>query len=301
MKRSTSTTFWAWTASIVVHLVVLITFGVAKFSQSTAQGKQQPISMAKVSRIKKLTDSPLPIPKPKVKKPPRNWLAKAHTGLFPTNQIFDPAKPGSQDLSSFSKVSLSQSVFSSADSAGLPRRIKFFDSFTDQHKVCYVVDCSGSMQGVFGQVRKKLKDSIAGLQPDQYFGLIFFGNNRLFEFGKGQLVRATKKAKSSACDFIDSTRPAGRTNAFKALQRAMQIRDKTSHGPAVIFFLTDGFELTTKDTDRFGQKIINLLNRFAPTTKINTIGFWPQKNDRKVLETMASQSGGEFVIVTDDS
>jgi hypothetical protein len=155
------------------------------------------------------------------------------------------------------------------------------------------------MRGIFVQVRKKLKESIGKLQPDQYFYIIFFGGGRLFEFGNDKLLRATSKTKSAACDFIDSVRPAGQTNALVALERAVQIRDGSGSAASLVYFLTDGFELTIEDEQRFSQKIANLLARFAPRTRINTIGFWPQKGDRKMLEAVAKQSGGEFVLVTD--
>ena len=85
------------------------------------------------------------------------------------------------------------------------------------------------------------------------------------------------------------------------MKRATRIRDDSGFSPSIIYFLTDGFELTTEDVQQFSQKIANLWKRFAPMTRINTIGFWPQSDDRKMLETIAKQSGGEFVLVTDSS
>ena len=113
------------------------------------------------------------------------------------------------------------------------------------------------------------------------------------------MLRATEKNKSAAYDFIDSVRPAGQTNAMKALKRAMQIRDTKGNKPSLVYFLTDGFELTTKDQNSFSRKIEALLRRSAPQTKINTIGFWSQEDDRKMLETIAKQSKGQAVFITD--
>ena len=45
--------------------------------------------------------------------------------------------------------------------------------------------------------------------------------------------------------------------------------------------------------------IENLLKIFAPQARINTIGFWPQYDDRKLLEAIANQSSGELVLITD--
>ena len=297
--RRGSVSFWAWMVSIAVHLLVLTAFGLVKFSQSRAGGKHRFTPMAKVSRIKKLTQANPVIPKPKIKKSAEGRFARKTSGLLPASQIFNTAKPNSQNWVDLAKPAASQTASSLVSGGILPEGIEFFGSFSEQRKVCYLVDCSGSMQGVFGRVRKKLKESIAGLQPDQYFYIIFFGGDKLFEFGDGRLLRATEKAKTAAYDFIDLVQPAGRTNALAALERAVQIRDQRGVGSSIVYFLTDGFELTTEDAKRFPQKIANLQKRFAPMTRINTIGFWPQGNDRKMLEAIAKQSGGEFVFVAD--
>jgi len=296
--RRGSVTFWAWMASITVHIIALTAFGFVKFSQAQAGARQRPTPMAKVSQIQKLIEAAPVIPKPKVKRYAQERFTRKTDRLLPVNRIFSTAKPGTQGWLNPAKLSASQSVFSLASSADLPKGIEFFGSFTDQRKLCYLVDCSGSMQGIFGQVRKKLKDSIASLQPDQYFYIIFFGGNRLLEFGNGYLVRAAEQAKHSAYDFIDLVKPAGQTNALAALERAVHIRDGRGQSPSIVYFLTDGFELTTEDEQGFSRRIANLLKRFAPTTRINTIGFWPESDDRKMLETIAKQSGGESVFIT---
>lgn len=295
--RSGSAKFWAWTVSIAVHLIVLVVFGFAKFSQAKAQDREEPVRAAKINRIKKLIETSAVIPKPKIKPHKSRFSAKAD-GLLSVNQIFDTPRPSSADLTDFASPSVSIGRLTAGDGI-LPRRVEFFGAWTDRRKLCYVVDCSGSMKGLFNRVRKELKDSITSLQPDQYFYIIFFGSGRVFEFGNGRLIRATEKARFAAYDFIDSARPAGRTNALAALERAVRIRDDSRISPSVIYFLTDGFELTAEDTQRFPQKITNLLNRFAPTTKVHTIGFWPAEDDREMLALIARQSGGKFVFVTD--
>jgi hypothetical protein len=298
-RRSGSVTFWSFVASIVAHLVVLTTFGFIKFSQSEVQAGQIAVPTAKVSQVKKLIQSVPVIPKPKVKEPVKNRFIGRTDGFLPVNQIFDIPKPTLQDCPNPVKASVSAGALSLPDSHGLPKGIEFFGSSTGQRKVCYVVDCSGSMQGIFGLVQKKLRDSIGNLQPDQYFYIIFFGGDRLFESGGGYLVRATEEAKSAAIEFVDSIQPAGQTNALAAMERAVQIRDSRGVSPSVIYFLTDGFELTDEDEQRFSQQAANLLARFAPKTKINTIGFWPQSDDREMLKTISRQSGGEFIFVSD--
>ncbi len=300
--RSGSITFWAWTVSIAVHLAVLTVFGVVRFSQSRAGDYRRPIPTAKVSRVEKFMQASPVTPKPKVKRPVREDIAKARERLLPTSPIFNTPKPVVRDFSNGSSPAPSVGRSGTiVGGANLPKGVEFFGSRTEERKVCYVVDSSGSMLGMFGRVRENLKKSIEALQPDQYFYIIFFGGKELLESGGGRLLRATPKAKSAAHSFIDSVQPAGQTNALAALERAVQIRDSSGNSPAVIYFLTDGFELTTENTRRFSQRISNLLREFSPKIKINAIGFWPAESDRKMLEAIATQSGGEFVLVCDDN
>jgi len=298
--KSGSITFWAWAVSIGLHLIVLAVFGVVRFSQSKIQDSQSAVPMAKVSRIKEVMKTAPVIPKPKVKRPVKSHLTTWRKNVFASNQIISRPNQSRACPPNLAKRASSQNV-SLLSGVNLSRGIEFFGSWTGRRKVCYVVDCSGSMRGVFARVKERLADSIKNLQPDQYFYIIFFGDNRLLEFGDGRLVRATKQAKSDAYDFIKKVRPAGRTNATAALERGLHIRDEGGSVPSLIYFLTDGFELTAGDAQRFSQKIANLLRRFAPDTKVNTIGFWPAEDDRKMLKIIAEQSNGEFVTVTDEN
>lgn len=298
-RQGRGSRFWAWTVSIVFHLILLTVFGLAKFSQAGAGDKQQPSPMASINQIKKASLAKSVIPKPKVKRPAESRSLKMPNEVSDVNPIFENQQPSSQSQMTLKKPESGENVFSLAETSDFSGETEFFGAGTLERKICYVIDCSGSMRGMLSGVREKLKDSIATLQQDQYFCIIFFGNGRLFEFSDGQMVRATQKAKSSACEFIDMIQPAGQTNALSALERALQVRDSGGHSPAVIYFLTDGFELAAQDSRRFSSQIMNLLRRFAPETKINTIGFWPQSSDRDILEKIAVQSGGEFVFVTD--
>jgi len=298
--KNGSITCWAWAVSIGLHLIVLAVFGVVRFSQSNAQNNQGSAPRAKVSRIKEILQATTPIPKPKVKSPTKGRFTAGTKNLLPTEWIISRANSALRSPPDFAKAASSQSV-SLLSGVNLSGGIEFFGSWTPRRKVCYVVDCSGSMRGIFERVKERLAGSIKNLQPDQYFHIIFFGDNRLLEFGGDRLVRATEQTKSAAYDFIKTVEPGGRTNALAALQRALQIRDESGDAPSLVYFLTDGFELTSRDTQRLPQKMANLLRRFAPDTKINTIGFWPAEDDRKMLKIIAEQSGGEFVSVTDEN
>jgi hypothetical protein len=296
--RTKGVAFCAWMTSIAVHLIVLTAFGFVRFSQSEHHVARKSAPTAKISRIKELAQSVPVIPKPKVKRSVKDLSVEKKARLLPKNPVFGPVKSRLRDGQNLPKPSDLRNGLAVPGTDGFAHEIEFFGSFTDERKVCYLVDCSGSMRGLFGQVRAKLAESIGQMQPDHFFYIIFFSGDTLFEFGDGYLVRATEQTKSAAYEFIDSVRPAGQTNALAALERAVQIRDSRGVNPAVIYFLTDGFELAAEGEQRFSQGVANLLARFAPSTKINTIGFCPLREDCKVLKIIAEQSGGEFIFIS---
>lgn len=174
---------------------------------------------------------------------------------------------------------------------------EFFGSGTNLRKICYVVDASGSMQGRLGMVRKNLKESIAKLAPDQFFYVIFFRGDGLVESGKGVLVRATSTAKSQAYDFIDSVRFEGPTNAISAIRRSMKIKDPGGQSVQQIYFLSDGFDYDSEYMPDFAGMIEKMRKRLAPAVRINTIGIWVERQDEKILRSIAGGSGGEYVGV----
>ena len=53
-----------------------------------------------------------------------------------------------------------------------------------------------------------------------------------------------------------------------------------------------------EDAAGFPQRIADLLDRFAPAMKINTIAFLARDDDRRMLETVARESGGGFMSIT---
>jgi hypothetical protein len=179
------------------------------------------------------------------------------------------------------------------------RQGPFPDESSRPRRICYLVDCSGSMQGVFGQVRETLVESIRGLEPDRFFYVIFFGAGRLFEIGDGGLIRATGQAKAAAARFAGQIRPAGRTNALAAFKRALAVRGAGGQRVSAVYFLTDGFELADEDASAFFAEVSDLMDGFAGDTIINVTAFWPQGEDEAALRRMAERSGGDFVLICD--
>jgi hypothetical protein len=286
---------WAWTASIIVHAVLLAGLTVVEFSPGERRSAVKRTPSARLARIQEIAHSSFLMPKPKIERkgivPPRSV-----PGCLQIQQITAAPEKTACNLDGLTAGSVGASgvlPYDKISRAGA----EFFGTPLGARKVCFLVDCSGSMHGMFRKVAERLKNTVMDLRADQYFYIIFFGWDELIENGGGKLIRATEQSKSNACDFIDRTAPGGGTNILAALERAMQIQDNHGQKPSVIFFLTDGFELLPGDNDLLPGKIMVVRKRLSPEVKINTIGFWAQPTDCAVLRAIARESGGEFSYV----
>jgi hypothetical protein len=284
--------------SVLFHLTVLILLAFVQASPARLQENKNQQLTARVAAIKRIVQASPTAPKPKIQKIAGSRPQTILGQTFTAGSAFFPRKAGSVDINDKQILKPAQTVLPALSGSGLQQQAVFFGSRTDRRWICYLVDCSGSMSGMFGWVRQQLKDSIARLQQDHYFRIIFFGNDKIFEFGEGSFLRASVKNKSAAYDYIDSVRTAGGADALAALTKAIQSPDSLAAGQ-VIYFLTDGFELVGENSS-FEEQITDLLKSDASAVQINTIGFWPGEQDRVMLEKIALNSGGEFTLITDD-
>lgn len=284
---------WAWIGSICAHVILFIAFSLLSTSKSTSTAAITTRPLSRINRQKQITEAEPIIPKPQITK--RKFSRSFDRATLPaTIAKQDQVSPVAKKPGSLSH--LAAGPIGAMDSSGAKAgRVEFFHSSTYERKICYVVDCSGSMQGLFNSVRRKLKASIKDLQPDQYFNVIFFGSDKLYQFSNGKLTRATQQSKAAAEKFIDSVVPSGGTNAFAALAQAMRVRDSLDQPAGAIYFLTDGFELTQAESDAFLFKLLNMKKNLAPNMKIHALGFWAQASDCNLLKKIGEQSGGSFV------
>lgn len=300
VRRKGSITFWAWIISAAIHLIVIGVLSIIQFSPSGAEKMQSTVPTAKIQQARRILHTAPEGPKPKIKTPAFEEFGSEKSQHISSGQIFTRAKNGNADFEDLPGILVSGKSFVPLSNSILSRKSDFFGSRTSRRRICYLVDCSGSMSGMFGWVQQQLRQSIENLEQDQYFYIIFFGNDRIFKFGDGKLVRASNKNKQAAFKFIDSVQPAGKADAFSALRSAIQTRDAAGSAPSLVYFLTDGFELAAENSNLSEQQITSYLKVYAPSIQFNTIGFWPQEQDRKVLEAMARESGGQFIIITDE-
>jgi hypothetical protein len=299
VKKRWGVKFYALAVTVFVHSAALTIFACVKLSQTAPVGLQTTATVS-ISQASVLAARPSVVPKPKVitegkykrivKTISQGQSANIHPAFDAPKEDSQPPIPAIEGPQIHSGGSVEENRITTA-------QVEFFDSPAQGRRICYVVDCSGSMQGLWEPVKKELYESIGQLQPDQYFCVIVFGAGNILESGAGLLVRATEKAQKEAYDFIGAVQPRGATNAAAALEQAIKIHDQSGEGPSVIYFLTDGFELSEKDNFRFAHQVATMLKSFAPKTQVNTIGFWTDDRDRKLLEMIARQSGGQFTFV----
>jgi uncharacterized protein YegL len=300
--------FYALTISVFVHVVALSVFAAVKLTQTPATTLQT-TAVVSINQARQLAQVPTAAPKPKVVAPhyrENQIISKLDSPLRglrrlrgndnkllysqPSTQVSQPAIVQNQEV-------IKPQTEQTANVEQAAAEVEFFDNTARGRRICYVVDCSGSMQGLWGRVKAELVESIEQLQQDQYFCVIVYGAGSILEINSGKMTRATEKAKAESYNFINSLKPAGSTNAMAAIQQAVKIRDQRGDPPSVIYFLTDGFELSEQDGSRFANQVATMLRSFSPKTQINTIGLWPDETDKRTLETIARESGGKFTLI----
>lgn len=282
-------TVWALLFSLGVHGVLFVVFSFVSVSGGGGVDADLQSGTISVVQIQKALSMPSVIAKPKIRRVEIGGGKKALELDLHEREKLDYSQDYVAAISEQLEGGLLAGQFESST------KTEFFGSTTNLRKICYVVDASGSMQGRLGMVRKQLKKSIEDLQADQYFYVIFFRGDGLVESGDGRLVRATSKAKSAAYEFIDGIRFEGATNAVSAIDRSMRVKDSAGRGVQQIYFLSDGFDFKSNDSLDFAGMIENMRKRLAPSARINTIGVWVQRQDEKVLRSIAASSGGEYV------
>jgi hypothetical protein len=298
---------WALIASVAVHSAALAFFTGVKLSDHSSPASTPPPALSiSIQTIERIVQQPQPHPKPQIEPiqppqpepspQPRLLAAPQPVQSLPTPEPLEPIKPESVwQPDSVSSEIRPEAVWQPAPAVN---EVEFFGQKSIVQRVCYVVDCSGSMYGRMYQVRQQLKESILKLNSQQAFAVVFFMDGRnIMTSGDGKLVPATAGAKSQALALIESIRPAGSTDAANALDRAMRLKDPSGNGPELIYFLTDGFDLDSQHSMHFSDNAQRLKNSLAPGAVLHTIGFCPESRDRQMLRQLAAETGGEFIEV----
>ena len=284
--------YWALGISVVVHAAALGVFAGVKLSNLKNEQTAATPSIS-MQMVKKVIEQPKPVPKPKVEtipEPKPEILPEPERAVKP---LIVEDKPTAEPAAEPQPLPVVE-----AEPVEPVHEVEFFGQRSIAQRICFVVDCSGSMYGQMYRVKRKLKDTLNRLNPQQAFCVLFFMEGRqILMTGSGRLERATVDTKSQSFELINRIKPGGSTDAAHALECAMQLRDSERYGPEVIYFLTDGFNLDESGSQLFVEKVQVLRNSLAPSTVLNTIGFWPQERDRQMLQELANITCGVYTEV----
>lgn len=154
----------------------------------------------------------------------------------------------------------------------------------------YVLDRSQSMEGFNARpllaARQALLQSLDSLRDNHQFQIIFY-NDGVKAFnpdGLAAMYFATDERKQAARGFVASVRGESGTDHLNALKKAFRL------GPDVIFLLTDAEGGFT----RAELREVSRLNRSAAV--INAIEFGERRTGDRSLQTLAQESGGQYVF-----
>ncbi|MHC4761719.1 MAG: vWA domain-containing protein [Planctomycetota bacterium] len=269
--------YWALIFSVAAHSVTLAVFTGVTLSGET-QKEVLPKPVISLQMIERVVAQPTPRPKPRIE-PIAEPVVQSEPEQPPLIPGPQPTEPTVVDTSLEADSPQTNTPIANPQAD----EVEFFGQKSMVRRVCYVVDCSGSMYGQMYQVKNQLKKSILDLNSRQSFSIVFFmeGQTVLTSDG-GTLAPATARAKSTALELIESVRPSGSTDAEHALEVAMRLKNASGEGVEAVYFLTDGFDLDSTH---------------ASNTVLHTIGFDAQPQDCQMLRRLAQNTGGAFINI----
>jgi len=297
-----------WVVSVLVHIAIVVAFLVAAPSFAPSSTVRQtpkatienPVELSPAKPLLMETkplatnlDTPAAMPEavrllPQVPQVPQG---QASISTSPVITAWGPTPAGGQGPAAGPEVTVGSSYAGS-----------FCGVAGSADRVCFVVDCSGSMIMAFDYVRQELKRAIAKLGPGQYFQVIFFAGGSPVEMTPGVLTRANAPKRDKALDFVEKAKLVDVPNGDAAWQAvadalAMAFNAKTFDGqPAkLIYLFTDG----QFDHDKISQTLQKLQGQSSELVTVNVIACGVGLN-KDFLRALAHQYRGEFRFISDE-
>jgi hypothetical protein len=282
----------AWIASLAIHVVLFaVMVAIPWMRERTGRPDAHVVAATAIRDIPKethfsMTEVPSPFatqrtmtqPQEQIKPQKQNALRELHTVRDSSVEIVGIGTGGGE----FSKYGLH------VGSGGQgPQFFGLGGEARAARKIVYVVDRSGSMMGVFGDLRKELKRSIDRLRKSQKYHVIFYSTDPPIEAPPGRLVNAIRASKERTFEFIDTTMPEGMTQPIEAMRRAFQLN------PDLIYFLSDG---DIPEADLLKENL-RTWNR-KEEVRIFTIAYVSAAG-RQLLEEVAREHNGAFRFVSE--
>ncbi len=283
---------WAWAASSGLHLVLFLVMVALPWINETIGGTKSPLvattDLNDAPKRMKFAMTPVESPFAKMQrdqnKPSR--ISPDQQGTL--RELSSPNKP---DLSivgigtgggEFSKYGLNMG----GGQAG-PQFFGLGGEARSARRIIYVVDRSGSMIGMFDDLRKELKRPIDGLRKSQKYHVIFYSTDPPIEAPPSRLVNAIRASKTRTFNFIDQVTPDGMTQPIEAMRRAFRLK------PDLIYLLSDG---DIPEAELLKENLATW-NR-DEKVRIFTIAYVSGAG-RQLLEEIARLHNGQFRFVSE--
>ena len=156
-------------------------------------------------------------------------------------------------------------------------------------KIVFMCDPAGLPAADTEVLKDQLRRVVSKLKPVQSFNIVIPGERKPLVFSDAGLIDGTKENKQKADRFIDSIKPATKTDPLAAIQLGLGQKEQ------LLYVLSHkGFP-----DNAAAPKKVAAMNK-ASKVKINTILFNGDKDSKAVedaLQQIARDAGGMFVSV----
>ncbi|GEM_PF-1127829 len=222
-------------------------------------------------------------------------------------QVPQEAVPASQSAESIAVVSKGYSNAGQSQGRYVGKQTyqsSFCGTRGSANRICFVVDCSGSMVIAFDYVRNELKGAIGKLGPGQYFNVIFFAGGNPKQLSPKGMLRAGAASRQKAMSFIASkevrlTSVSDSTAAWQgvvgALQEAFAAKGFDGSEVQLIYLLTDG----EYDHQQVLQAVKRMQDKRKYPAVINVIACGNRDNE-EFLRNLAETYNGQYRFVSDE-
>ncbi|MHC4287209.1 MAG: vWA domain-containing protein, partial [Planctomycetota bacterium] len=174
--------YWALIFSVAAHSVTLAVFTGVKLSGRT-EAEDTPKPVISLQMIERIVAEPIPKSKPRIE-PIVEPAVESESEQPPLVAEPQPPEPVVADAPT-EAPQVAEPVAQTQ-----PDEVEFFGQKSMVRRVCYVVDCSGSMYGRMYQVKDQLKQSILNLNSRQSFSVVFFMEGQTVLTSAGALAPA---------------------------------------------------------------------------------------------------------------
>jgi hypothetical protein len=161
----------------------------------------------------------------------------------------------------------------------------FFGIAARGQTVVFLIDRSISMglNGGLAAAKRELLNSVSRLPPTTRVGVLFYSGavQSLRIAGQTGLVAVSDAVRAELARLVDVIRPEGGTNHLPAFRQALALR------PDVLFFVTDGDDLTQRDVE-------NLTRLNAGRTIIHVLEWNAGERADAALRTLARYNRGSY-------